>query len=93
MVDIKKSDLINMSIEQLRELNSMVIDVINHKREDQGRNIKLLLKVGQLVNVDHKNFRGQLVEILKINRTRAVVKRLEGNHQYNVPFSMIKIAE
>lgn len=93
MNKIEKSDLINMDLDQLRELNSMVIDVINHKREDKGRNIKLLLKIGQLVSVDHNDFRGQLVEILKINRTRAVVKRLEGNHQYNVPFSMIKIAE
>ncbi len=85
------SELKNLSIEELRELNSLVVEVIKIKRSEVAFEIKNELFVGANVSVDHPKLKGKQLRISKINRTKAVVEVLNGIGSYNVPFSMISL--
>ena len=85
------SELKNLSIEELRELNSLVVEVIKIKRSEVAFEIKNELFVGANVSVDHPKLKGNQLRISKINRTKAVVEVLNGLGSYNVPLSMISV--
>jgi F0F1-type ATP synthase delta subunit len=92
------SELKNLSIEQLRELNSKVIEVIKIKKSEIAFDIKNELYVGANVSVNHPRLSGKQCRVNKINRTKAVVEVLNGKglsygipESYNVPLSMLNL--
>jgi len=85
------SELKNLSIEQLRELNSKVVEVIKIKRSEIAWDIKNELYIGANVSVNHPKLAGKQLVVEKINRTKAVLKVLNGLGGYTVPLSMIQL--
>ena len=85
------SELNQMTIEELRSLNSMVIDVIKSKKVMAGYETKQQLYVGANVKVNHPKLAGKQCRVEKINRTKCVISVLNGYGSYNVPLSMITL--
>jgi len=85
------SELKSMNIEELKKLNSMIVEVLKIKRSELAWDVKNELYVGANVSVNHPKLNGKQLRVEKINRTKAVVKVLNGNGSYNVPLSMIKL--
>ena len=80
-----------MNIDELRTLNSMVIDVIKSKKAMAGYETKQQLYVGANVKVNHRRMIGKQCRVEKINRTKCVIKVLNGGGSYNVPLSMVEL--
>ena len=80
-----------MNIDELRTLNSMVIDVIKSKKAMAGYETKQQLYVGANVKVNHRKMIGKQCRVEKINRTKCVIKVLNGGGSYNVPLSMVEL--
>ena len=85
------SELSKLSIEDLRNLNSMVIETIKSKKSLLALETKDSLYVGAMVSVDHRKLAGHELKITKINRTKAVCEMINGTGSYNVPLNMINI--
>jgi len=85
------SELSKLSIEELRELNSKVVEVIKLKRKEVALEKKDELRIGMNVSVNHPKLAGKQLVVEKINRTKAVLKLLNGFGGYTVPLSMIQI--
>ena len=85
------SELNSLTIEELRALNSKVVEVIKMKRNEVALDIKDELRVGMNVSVNHPKLAGKQLVVEKINRTKAALKVLNGFGSYNVPLSMIQI--
>ena len=85
------SELNEMTMSDLRNLISMVVQTINKKKTLEGMDRKSSLYVGALVSVDHKKMSGHELRITKINRTKAVCEMVNGRGTYNVPLEMINI--
>ena len=85
------SELSKLSIEELRNLNSMVIETIKSKKSLLALETKDSLYVGAMVSVDHPKMAGHELRITKINRTKAVCEMVNGKGSYNVPLNMINI--
>jgi len=84
-------ELNQLSIEQLRMLNTKVIEVIKIKKSETALNVKEELYIGANVSVNHPKLKGKQLRVEKINRTKAVLKVLNGYGTYTVPMSMIEI--
>jgi hypothetical protein len=85
------TQLNQMSIEELRNLNSLVIEVIKSKTSLMAFEKKQELRVGMNVSVNHPKLMGKKLEVIKISRTKASLKVLNGVGSYNVPINMIQI--
>jgi hypothetical protein len=90
------SQLMNMSIEELRSLNEMVISTIKMKKHEVAMETKSELRVGLNVSVNHPKLMGKQLRVERINRTKAVLSDLSipsyGRQiSYTVPLSMIQI--
>jgi hypothetical protein len=85
------AQLNQMSIEELRNLNSLVIEVIKSKTSLMAFEKKQELRVGMNVSVNHPKLMGKKLEVIKISRTKASLKVLNGVGSYNVPINMIQI--
>jgi len=85
------SELSKLSIEELRNLNSMVIETIKSKKSLLALETKDSLYVGAMVSVDHPKMAGHELKVTKINRTKAVCELINGMGSYNVPLNMINI--
>ena len=90
------SELSKLSIEELRNLNSMVIETIKSKKSLLALETKDSLYVGANVSVNHPKLSGKQCRVTKINRTKAVIEVLNGPSygrvgSYNVPLSMISL--
>jgi len=80
-----------MSLEELRNLNSLVVEVMKSKRAMASFEKKQELRVGMNVKVNHPKLMGKQLRVEKINRTKASLKVLSGGFgSYNVPISMIE---
>jgi co-chaperonin GroES (HSP10) len=85
-----------MDMADLIELNHQVVSVIKHKRSHETLLKSLSFKVGDKVVFTSKRSGHKVGEIIKMNRTKAIVsvKNLYSgvayaNTQYSVPFSML----
>ena len=88
----KDYDRLNaMSVEDLRELNMMVIEVMKRKRENAGKEIKFLLSIGDLVYINSAKAKGEIYEVEKLNPKKAVVKNSDGV-KFDCPYSLIKLS-
>jgi len=85
------SKLNEMNLDELRNLNSMVLTVINNKKAMMGHEMKQQLYVGANVKVNHPKLAGKQCKVEKINRTKCVISILNGYGSYNVPLSMVKL--
>ena len=85
------SELNQMSIEELRSLNKLVVEVIKSKRAMAGFETKQQLYVGANVSVNHPKMAGKQLRVEKINRTKAKLRVLNGGGIWNVPLEMIEI--
>ena len=84
-------ELNQLSIEQLRMLNTKVIEVIKIKKSESALNVKEELYIGANVSVNHPKLKGKQLRVEKINRTKAVLKVLNGYGTYTVPMNMIEV--
>ena len=85
------SELSKLSISELRNLNSMVIETIKSKKSLLALEKKDSLYVGAIVSVDHPKMAGHELKVTKINRTKAVCELINGMGSYNVPLNMISL--
>jgi len=77
-----------LSLEQLKELNQQISQMIQLKQP--------ALRAGQTCEVDHDKLRGMVGEIIKVNRTKVKVRfdnsgQYKKDSTYNVPKEMIII--
>jgi hypothetical protein len=88
------SQLNQLSLEELRNLNSLVVEVMNSKRAMVSYEKKQELRVGMNVKVNHPKLMGKQLRVEKVNRTKASLQVLSGGFgSYTVPLSMIEIVK
>ncbi len=85
------SELSKLSVEELRNINSLVVDLIKQKRTIQSLEKKVGLRVGMNVKVNHPKLFGKELSINKINRTKATLS-VKSGACYVVPISMIEVS-
>jgi hypothetical protein len=84
------SQLSKLSVEELRSINQMVVQLIKQKRTIESLEKKIGLEVGMKVKVNNPKLQGRELEVVKINRTKANLRVVGGYASYNVPVSMIQ---
>lgn len=81
----------NLSIEDLRILNELVVRNIKAKRSVQVAAAKATLEIGMTVKVNHPKLAGRTFELTEIRRTKASIRpRGEMFGGYNVPLSLVE---
>jgi hypothetical protein len=84
------SQLSNLSVAELRNINQIVIELIKQKRTIESLQKKVGLRIGMTVRVNHPKLQGRDLEVVKINRTKANLRVVGGYSSYNVPVSLIE---
>jgi hypothetical protein len=84
------SQLSNLSVTELRNINQIVIELIKQKRTIESLQKKVGLRIGMTVRVNHPKLQGRDLEVVKINRTKANLRVVGGFSSYNVPVSLIE---
>ncbi len=83
-----QAELNQMSFEQLRTLNEMVVKTIKLKRKQLIAQFEL--NIGDKVKVNHPKLQGKSLIVKQVKRTKAILQ-IEGTvGSYNVPISMIE---
>ena len=82
-----------LSSEELRSLNSMVISVLKSKRALESKLVGAQLKVGDMVTCNHPKLAGKSLRVTKISRTKATVRPDGAFSGYNVPMSMLILSK
>lgn len=85
------SELSNLSVAELRNINQIVVDLIKQKRTIEALQKKVGLQVGMSVRVNHPKLVGKELFVNKISRTKATLS-VKSGACYNVPISMIEMA-
>ena len=80
-------DLSKLSVKELRELR----DNCTKWMDIKGIHNAMSFTIGQEVTVDHKKLRGQICEVVKINRSKVVLNS-PSMGKVSVPMSMIVAA-
>ena len=80
-------DLSKLSVKELRELR----DNCTKWMDIKGISNAMSFTIGQEVTVDHKKLRGQICEVVKINRSKVVLNSPTMG-KVSVPMSMIEAA-
>jgi hypothetical protein len=77
-----------MTLEQLRDLNHLIVDVIKAKRKNLIAQFEL--NIGDKVKVNHPKLQGKSLIVKKVKRTTATLQVEGGFSSYNVPITMIE---
>ena len=91
------SELKNLSLQELRELNSKIVELVKIKKSEVAWETKQELYIGANVSVNHPKLNGKQCRVSKINRTKAVIEVLNStsyggfHNEYNVPLSMLTL--
>jgi hypothetical protein len=86
----------NLSVEELRMINSFVIDQIKSQRNTQNKIAKVSLKEGMKVRVNHPQLTGKDLVLVSIKRTKGHVREWGPETSpfrlgtYVVPMSLIE---
>ena len=80
----------NLSIEDLRILNELVVRNIKAQRKAQASANRSSLTNGMSVRVNHPNLRGQIGTIINVKRVKATIQFDSG--RYDVPMSIVEAA-
>jgi hypothetical protein len=83
-----KSELNQMTLEQLRDLNHLIVGIIKAKRKNLIAQFEL--NVGDKVKVNHPKLQGKSLIVKKIKRTTATLQVEGAFVSYNVPITMIQ---
>jgi len=83
------SELSNLSVAELRNINQIVVELIKQKRTIESLQKKVGLKVGMSVTVNHPKLAGKDLSVNKINRTKATLS-VNSGACYVVPISLIQ---
>ena len=83
-----KLDLNQMTLEQLRELNHLIVGVMKTKRNNLIAQFEW--NVGDKVKVNHPKLQGKSLIVKKVKRTTATLQVEGGYASYNVPITMIQ---
>ena len=83
------SQLSNLSVAELRNINQIVIELIKQKRTIESLQKKVGLQVGMSVKVNHPKLVGKELFVNKISRTKATLS-VKSGACYNVPISLIE---
>ena len=83
------SELSKLSVEELRNINRIVVELIKAKRTVESLTNKAGLKVGMSVRVNHPKLAGKELFVNKISRTKATLS-VKSGACYNVPMSLIE---
>ena len=83
------SELSKLSVEELRNINQIVVELIKAKRTVESLTNKAGLKVGMSVRVNHPKLAGKELFVNKISRTKATLS-VKSGACYNVPISLIE---
>ena len=89
------SELSNLSVSELRNINQIVVELIKQKRTIESLQKKVGLQIGMSVTVNHPKLLGKQLKVEKINRTKAVLSVINGASygrpvSYTVPVSLIQ---
>jgi len=85
-----ESKLGQLSSEELRTLNSMVVAMLKTKSKIESIRRGASLVVGQEVEINQAKHRGQKFIITKVNRTRCKISAKDNRlESYNCPISML----
>jgi len=83
-----QAQLNQLTLEQLRTLNEMVVKTIKLKRKQLIAQFEL--NIGDKVKVNHPTLQGKSLIVKQVKRTKAILQ-IEGTvGSYNVPISMIE---
>ena len=85
--EINKSVL---TIEEMRILNQLVVRHIKARKKAEAIKNAYLFNEGDVVRVNHDKLAGLTGKIVKIKRTKAVVRITTTGHQYDVPMNLIQ---
>ena len=85
--EINKSIL---TVEELRILNQLVVRHIKANKKVEALKNSALLKEGDVVRVMHDKLAGLTGKIVKMKRTKAIVKITSTGNQYDVPMNLIR---
>ena len=83
-----QAQLNQMTLEQLRDLNHLIVGVIKAKRKNLIAQFEL--NVGDKVKVNHPKLQGKSLIVKKVKRTTATLQVEGGYASYNVPITMIQ---
>ncbi len=83
------SELSNLSVSELRNINQIVIELIKQKRTIESLQKKVGLQIGMSVTVNHPKLVGKELFVNKISRTKATLS-VKSGACYNVPISLIQ---
>ena len=82
-----QAQLNQLTLEQLRSLNEMVVKIMKSKRKQLIAEVEL--NIGDKVKVNHPKLQGKSLIVKKIKRTTATLQVEGGFISYNVPITMI----
>ena len=87
---VKEINKAVLTVEELRILNQLVVRHVKAKKKADAIVTGAKLKVGDVVRVNHDRLAGLTGKIIKVKRTKAVVKITSTGNQYDVPMNLIK---
>jgi hypothetical protein len=82
-----QAQLNQMTLEQLRDLNHLIVGIIKAKRKNLIAQFEL--NIGDKVKVNHPKLQGKSLIVKKVKRTTATLQVEGGLASYNVPITMI----
>ena len=78
-----------LTVEELRILNQLVVRHLKARKKAEAIKNSAILQEGDVVRVMHDKLAGLTGKIMKVKRTKAVVKITSTGNQYNVPMELI----
>ena len=85
-----QSKLGQLSSEELRTLNSMVVAMLKTQSKIESIRRGATLKTGDKVEINQPKHKGEIYEIVRVKRTNCIITGPQG--RYNCPISMLKLA-
>ena len=87
-----KAQLSTMTTEDLRSLNSAIINQINYRKSVELNRAKSTLYVGAICKVDHPKAYGKTFRVEKINPKNVICKEINGsNVKWTITASMLQV--
>ena len=87
---VKEINNSNLSVEDLRILNQLIVRNIKAQRKAQASIAAATLTEGMVVRVNHPKLAGQTGKITKIKRTKCDIHFSGMGISYTVPMSLVK---
>ena len=86
---VKEINQANLSVEDLRILNQLIVRNIKAQRKSQALQNATKLHEGMVVRVNHDKLAGQTGKITKIKRTKCDIYFASMGISYTVPMSLV----